>query len=177
MVYDHGKIKNYRPDSLVLETHPRSPLNTMGRKLYDVEYGSHMKNDLNAAAGTGSEPNLLTTSAFGSFFNMVNQKKRLRMKKGISEEEFIRERMLRRTNLAVRDNYPESNVRSVAIILDGTCKVKLRCDGFECFELRQGNHFGASDLLQIPDIEFFGDIVAGPKGVKILVVERPDQIV
>jgi hypothetical protein len=40
--------------------------------------------------------------------------------------------------------------------------------------LKFGEHFGASDLLQIPDIEYMGDLYAGEKGLKILLVPQPD---
>ena len=45
---------------------------------------------------------------------------------------------------------------------------------FQIHELRRGDHFGASDLLRIQDIEYLGDLVAGDKGVKVLVIEKPD---
>lgn len=32
-------------------------------------------------------------------------------------------------------------------------------------------------MLQIPDIDFMGDIVAGKRGAQVLVVERPDQVI
>jgi hypothetical protein len=49
-------------------------------------------------------------------------------------------------------------------------------DDFEVLEMRPGNHFGASDLLRIPDIEFLGNIKAGAKGVKVMVIPNPDQV-
>ena len=79
-------------------------------------------------------------------------------------------------------------MRSLAFVLDGSCKVvnnyeyetekgKKERRYFEVFELRVGNHFGASDLLKIADMEYLGDIVAGDKGAKIMLIERPDQVI
>jgi len=65
-------------------------------------------------------------------------------------------------------------MRSLSIILDGSIKVINVTDGFEAYELNSGNHFGASDLLHLPDIDFYGNIHAGPKGAKILTVKYPD---
>lgn len=48
---------------------------------------------------------------------------------------------------------------------------------YKAFELRPGDHFGASDLLHIPDIDFMGDIVAGERGATVLQIERPDQVI
>jgi len=49
-------------------------------------------------------------------------------------------------------------------------------DDFEVLEMRPGNHFGASDLLRIPDIECLSNIKAGAKGVKVMVIPNPDQV-
>ena len=54
-----------------------------GRKIYDEEYGSHMKNEANKImAGISTEnqaeQNLAKASAFGSFFHMINQIKKKR---------------------------------------------------------------------------------------------------
>jgi len=73
-------------------------------------------------------------------------------------------------------NTPYSHIRTLAIVLEGSCKVINQADGFEALELRQGNHFGASDVLRIPDIEYLGDIVAGHRGVKLLIIKSPDQV-
>ena len=68
-------------------------------------------------------------------------------------------------------------MRSLCIVLDGSVKVINRVDKFEIFEVYSGSHFGTSDLLKIPDIEYFGDLIAGKKGLKVLVVKKPDQII
>ena len=73
-----------------------------------------------------------------------------------------------------KGNQAESNLRSLCIVLDGSAKVVNKTDGFEIFEIFSGSHFGSSDLLKIPDIEYFGDIYAGKKGLKVLVVSKPD---
>jgi Tfp pilus assembly protein FimT len=49
-------------------------------------------------------------------------------------------------------------------------KVVNSKDNYIVHELRFGEHFGASDLLQIPDAEFMGDIYAGEKGLKIILI-------
>lgn len=72
---------------------------------------------------------------------------------------------------------PESNVGSVVLVLEGSCKVVVPEDNFEVFELRRGDYFGASDLLRIPGIEFLGQIMAGPKGCKCMVIKAPDQVI
>ena len=41
-------------------------------------------------------------------------------------------------------------------------------------ELRVGDVFGESDLLRLPGIEFFGNLVAGPKGVECLLLIAPE---
>lgn len=56
-------------------------------------------------------------------------------------------------------------------------KKNTRDAEFQIMELGRGDHFGASDLLRIQDIEYLGDLVAGERGLKVLVVERPDQII
>ena len=71
-------------------------------------------------------------------------------------------------------NPPESAVRSLCLILEGS--VRVINDEFEVLEMRSGSHFGASDVLRIPDIEFLGNIYAGSKGVKVLVIPKPDQV-
>lgn len=43
------------------------------------------------------------------------------------------------------------------------------------FEIFSGAHFGSSDLLKTPDLEYFGNIYAGKKGLKVLVVSKADQ--
>ena len=47
-------------------------------------------------------------------------------------------------------------------------------DNFNVKTLGQGDHFGSSDLLKIIDIEFFGNIYAGKRGLKVLQIYRPD---
>ena len=71
-------------------------------------------------------------------------------------------------------NRAESNLRSLCIILEGSVKVINRVDKFEVYEAFSGSHFGSSDLLKIPDIEYFGDLYAGKKGLKVIVIKRPD---
>lgn len=176
-MYEYGKIKLFRPEQLVLKCHVRSALSVEGRKIYDEEYGSHMKNEANKImAGISTEnqaeQNLAKASAFGSFFHMVNQIKKKREADGIPEPVYHT-----KSDVYVPGNPPASNIRSLSLILDGSCRVVSPLDGFAPYELRQGEHFGASDLLQIPDIEFMGDIISGTHGVKLLVVEAPDQVI
>lgn len=45
------------------------------------------------------------------------------------------------------DNKPYSNYRSLAFIIEGSCKVINAKDNYLVHELRFGEHFGASDLL------------------------------
>ena len=100
---------------------------------------------------------------------MVNQIKKKREADGIPEPVYHV-----KNDVYVPGNPPASNIRSLSLILDGSCKVVNPLDGFAPYELRQGEHFGASDLLQIPDIEFMGDIISGPHGVKLLTIDAPD---
>jgi hypothetical protein len=77
---------------------------------------------------------------------------------------------------------PSTFYRCLGFVLEGSCDVintykEKNGEQFRVAELRSGDHFGASDLLQIPDIDFMGDIVAGPRGVKVMVVEHPDQVI
>ena len=44
-------------------------------------------------------------------------------------------------------NKPYSNYRSLAFIIEGSCKVINAKDNYLVHELRFGEHFGASDLL------------------------------
>lgn len=81
IMYEKGKILLFKPGQLILRLHIRSPLNKKGRKLYDEEYGSHMK----AGEATGAAVNskisaadIKTTSAFGNFFLAASQKKKER---------------------------------------------------------------------------------------------------
>ena len=67
----------------MLACHTRSPLNSEGRKLYDEEYCTHMRQEANlsiAAAG-GGDDNETTgkASALGNFFAMVNKKKKKKL--------------------------------------------------------------------------------------------------
>ena len=120
------------------------------------------------------EQSLIKSSPFGSFFLMVNRKRKQREAKGIKEAEYINLR--KKPYVYRKGNRAESNMRSLCIVLDGSAKVINRADKFEVHELTQGSHFGSSDLLRIPDIEYFGDIYAGERGLKLLVVARPDQV-
>ena len=61
--------------------------------------------------------------------------------------------------------------------LDLCFNLAFKEDSSKLFELSLGNHFGASDFLRIVDTEYLGDIVAGEKGAKILVIPKPDQII
>ena len=61
--------------------------------------------------------------------------------------------------------------------LDLCINLAVKEDTSKLFELSLGNHFGASDFLRIVDTEYLGDIVAGEKGAKILVIPKPDQII
>ena len=74
-------------------------------------------------------------------------------------------------------NPSETNIRSLCLILEGTADVINPSDNFCVCHLGQGSHFGASDLIQAVGIEYFGNVKAGPRGLKILQVERPDQAI
>ncbi len=41
-------------------------------------------------------------------------------------------------------------------------------------KLRVGDFFGAADLLAICEVEFFGDIIAGEDGCRVMVIDKPD---
>ena len=79
----------------------------------------------------------------------------------------------------VRDGgEPKTFCRTLCFVLEGSADVRNPFEpDFKVFELAVGDHFGASDLLQIPDIDYMGDIIAGPRGLKVLVVENPDQVI
>ena len=47
-------------------------------------------------------------------------------------------------------------------------------DEFFVHKLRVGDFFGAADLLGICEVEYFGDIIAGENGCRILVIDKPD---
>ena len=68
-------------------------------------------------------------------------------------------------------------MRSLCIVLDGSARVVNPADNFEVIELFTGRHFGSSDLLKIPDVEYFGNIKAGKKGLKVLVIAKPDHVI
>lgn len=76
-----------------------------------------------------------------------------------------------------KGNRPDSNIRSICIVLAGSADVINKVDDFHVVTLAHGQHFGSSDLLRIPDIEYYGDIHAGKKGLKLLVVSKPDQVI
>ena len=65
----------------------------------------------------------------------------------------------------------------MCLILEGTAEVINPADKFCVCQLGQGSHFGAADLLQLVGVEYFGNIHAGPRGLKVLQVERADQVV
>jgi len=68
-------------------------------------------------------------------------------------------------------------MRSVCIVLEGSCTVINRADKFHITDLRSGDHFGCSDLLKIIDIEFLGDIFAGEHGARIMMIPKPDLLI
>ena len=47
IIYEKSVNKKFKPKQLVMKIHPRSPFSPEGRPLYDSEYGSHMKNEVN----------------------------------------------------------------------------------------------------------------------------------
>ena len=87
---------------------------------------------------------------------------------GISQERYLNFRA--KPYIYRTGNPAASNMRSLCIILDGSAKCINKEDGFEILEIFSGSHFGSSDLLKMPDLEFFGNIHAGKKGLKLLVV-------
>ena len=46
-ILNDGVIKRFKPGQLVLQCHPRSPLNKKAREqFYDLEYGHHMQEEI-----------------------------------------------------------------------------------------------------------------------------------
>ena len=76
---------------------------------------------------------------------MVNSKKKQREKMGITEEMYVE--MHRKPHVYTVGNPPESSLRSVCVVLDGSCKVINSFDKFHINDIRAGGHFGTSDLL------------------------------
>lgn len=101
---------------------------------------------------------------------MVNLNAKQRRENG--EEDFSK--LMSKPKVKTEGNPPESSIRSLCLVLEGSCRVVN--EDFEVLEMRPGNHFGASDLLRIPDVEYLGNIVAGAKGVKVMVIPKPDQV-
>ena len=64
----------------------------------------------------------------------ASQKKKDRTKNNISEQEYLRSRD--QEEQQIEGNPPESNIGSVAIILEGSCKVVIPDEDFEVLELR-----------------------------------------
>ena len=112
----------------------------------------------------------ITSSVLGNFFAMVNLNAKQRKENG--EEDISK--LWSKPKLRVEGNPPVTSIRSLCLVLEGSCSVTN--DDFEVLEMRPGNHFGASDLLRIPDIEFLGNISAGAKGLKVMVIPNPDQV-
>lgn len=135
-----------------------------------------MKAEINStllkASNETTGDSLAKASAFGSFFNMVNQKKKMRQMQGISDEMY--NSIHRKPQLYVPGNPPDSRMRSICIVLDGHCQVINKADTFYFHDLRPGDHFGSSDLLKIIGIEYLGDIYAGPNGVRVMIIPKPD---
>ena len=104
---------------------------------------------------------------------MAKNKEDRRTAMGISKETYLKFR--EKPYIYRQGNSAESNTRSLCIILDGSAKCINKEDGFEVFEIFSGAHFGSSDLLKTPDLEYFGNIYAGKKGLKVLVVSKADQ--
>ena len=159
-------------------------MNLQFRSLYDQEFGHNVKQEVsqniqNTMANAkpnefSAEQSLVKSSVFGSFFSMINQKKQMRLKAGITEEMYINYH--RKKYVKQRLNPPPSKCRSLCFVLEGSCTVVNPVDNFKVFELRAGNHFGASDLLRIVDSDFLGDIVAGEQGARVLVIPKPDLV-
>ena len=101
---------------------------------------------------------------------MVNLNAKQRRQNG--EEDFSK--LWSKPKVKTESNPPDSSIRSLCLILEGSCRVVN--SGFDVLEMRPGNHFGASDVLRIPDIEYLGNIIAGPRGVKVMVIPKPDQV-
>lgn len=56
------------------------------------------------------------------------------------------------------------------LILGGQAQVVNTVYDKEVTELRSGDVIGVSDLLRIPHIDYFGEIVAGKAGLECLVI-------
>lgn len=46
ILLESGEIKRFKPGQFVMGCHPRSPMNLEARKIYDLEYGFHMKDEV-----------------------------------------------------------------------------------------------------------------------------------
>jgi len=154
-------------------------LNAKTRPLYDINFSDFFKEEMqqqqvkkSAAVHDDKDMSIIKASAFGAFFNLVNNKQKLRELKGITQEMFLK--ILMNPPMYKHGNPIDSKIRSVCLVLEGSCTVVNSQDNFHIFELRQGNHFGCSDLLKIIDCEFLGDIMAGERGARILVIPSPD---
>mmetsp|Transcript_5172 Transcript_5172/g.7978 ORF Transcript_5172/g.7978 Transcript_5172/m.7978 type:complete len:167 (+) Transcript_5172:646-1146(+) len=141
-----GKIKLFRPGQLVMNCHPRSPVNLEARKIYDLEYGHHMREEINEAVEANMksisrhnftlEQSLMKSSPLGSFFSMVNRKMKQRQDQGVSEEEYYKLR--RKPKEEEVFNKPGSRVRSLCIVLQGGVRVVNKTGNFEVIELFSG---------------------------------------
>ena len=147
--------------------------------MYDINFSSFFKEEMQQQSVKKMTTNqddkdisMIKASAFGAFFNLVNNKQKMREKKGITQEMFLK--ILMNPVMYKPGNPPDSKIRSVCIVLDGSCNVINSSDNFHIYELRQGNSFGCSDLLKIIDCEFLGDIFAGERGARLLVIPAPD---
>lgn len=106
---------------------------------------------------------------------MVNETKKTRARNNFTDLEFFN--LQQKQKLVTAGNPTESNIRSLGLILEGTADVINPNDNFCVCHLGQGSHFGAADLIQSVGVEYFGNIYAGPRGLKILLVERPDHAI
>ena len=144
-------------------------LSVHGEKFYTKQYGATIKEEISKISQENSHEETTKLGALCSFFSAIKKKKRLLEQEGYegypSEQKNI---------IIDPESKPFSNYRSLAIIIEGSCNVINSKDNYIVHELKFGEHFGASDLLQIPDAEFMGDIYAGEKGLKIIIIQKPD---
>lgn len=72
-------------------------------------------------AGEPTEQSAHKTSAFGSFFSMVNLKRKQRERQGVTEEMYVN--LHKKPTIYKRGNQPDSNIRSLCFVLEGSCSV------------------------------------------------------
>ena len=91
---------------------------------------------------------------------------------GLDEEEYFKK--FETKTPYVKGCAPSSCYRSLCVMIEGSCDVVNPFGEFFVHKLRVGDFFGAADLLAICEVEFFGDIIAGEDGCRVMVIDKPD---